>query len=338
MRPIGGALPLVLGVLGGAAAGALAMWLMHPGGGAVGLHDTDDHAAGEHAAEEPKAGPLQLDAKAREQAGIKVAALTGMTQQAEADGFAKGLDLSPLASIASDIVSAQAAAAASGRELARLTALAGADQSASRREVEAARAQAAADRAKLTLSCQEVTLQFGAGLARLGCDAIPGLVRAAASGAVSLVRIDIANTVLPAGTLVELGDGAGAQGDMTARVLGPAAVGDPQLQTAGALALLRGKAAPRVPVGRVVPARVRSGGATSGVLVPREAIVRADGNLFIYRDAGGDGFERVPLDNAQPVARGWFVSDKGLLPGDRVVTAGAGTLLGLERNVPAGED
>jgi hypothetical protein len=313
-------------VLCGAVGGALAVWLMVP-------HATERAAA--PAQEIGAAGPLRLDASARDRAGIRIAAVEGMTRESARDGFAKGLDLAPLASIASDIVSAEAASEASGREAARLDALAGADQSASHKDAEAARAQAVADRAKLTYTCQRVTLEFGAGLARLGCAAIPPLTREAAAGRAALVRIDIVGPALAPGAFVEIGSGGEAA---RARVLGPAAAGDPQLQTVGVLALLSGADAALMPVGRVVAAHAGTGRASTGVLVPREAIVRADGGMFVYRDAGADGFERIALDDAEPVEAGWFVPTDDILPGDRIVVSGAGTLLGLERAAPAGRD
>jgi hypothetical protein len=319
LRPIAeGAL-----VLAGAVAGALAVWLLVP-------HAAE--RAGSPEREISAAGPLHLDARARENAGIGVAAVEGMTRQSGRDGFARGMDLAPLAAIASDIVSAEAASAASSREAARLEALAGADQSASHKDAEAARAQAVADRAKLAYACQRVTLEFGEGLGRLGCAAIPSLVRDAAAGRAALVRIDIVGPALPAGTPVEVGNVA------KVRVLGPAAAGDPQLQTAGVLALLGGPQAALMPVGRVVPAHAWTGSETSGVVIPRAAIVRADGGMFVYRDAGADGFERIALDDAEPVEAGWFVPTDDILPGDRIVVSGAGTLLGLERAAPAGGD
>jgi hypothetical protein len=315
-------------VLGGAVGGALLVWAMAP-------HAAEP--AGASAKEVSAAGPLHLDARAREQDGIRVAAVEGITRQSGRDGFARGVDLAPLAAIASDIATAEAASVASGREAARLASLAGADQSAARKDVEAARAQAVADRAKLAFSCQRVTLEFGEGLGRLGCRAIAPLVREAAAGRAALVRIDIVGQALPVGASVEIGGGDGSA-PVRVPVLGPAAAGDPQLQTAGVLALLNGPGAARMPVGRVVSAHVGIGSATTGVLIPREAIVRNDGGMFVYRDAGADGFERIGLDDAEPVEGGWFVSTDDILPGDRIVVSGAGTLLGLERAAPAGGD
>ena len=326
MKPImGGAL-----AAGGALAGALAMYLLAP-------HAAEPAPGEEHAAEAPEAadGAVHLEGEAAKKAGIRTVALAPATQQGGSSGYARALDLSPLAAIASDIISAEAAAQASTREQRRLERLAAADDSASRREVEAARAQAATDRAKLTLACQRVSLEFGAGLARLGCASMPGLVREAAAGRATLLRIDMPATPLLAGAAVEVGSGAGAA---RVTVLGPAAAGDAQLQTAGGLALLRGRAAAQAQVGRVLPARVGTGAIRAGVLVPREAIVRADGGLFVYRATGKDGFTRVPLEGGAATDGGWFVPAGALKPGDRIVVSGAGTLLGIEHAAPAGEE
>lgn len=326
MKPImGGAL-----AAGGALLGALAMYLLAP-------HAIEPAAGGEAAAEAPEVsdGAVHLEGDAAKRAGIRVATIAPAAQQSASSGYARALDLAPLAAIASDIISAEAAADASTREQHRLERLAAADDSASRREVEAARAQAATDRAKLTLACQRVSLEFGAGLARLGCAAMPGLVREAAAGQAALLRIDMPATPLVAGSVVEVGSGASAA---RVTVLGPAAAGDAQLQTAGVLAVLRGRAAAQAQVGRVLPARAGTGAMRQGVLVPREAIVRADGGLFVYRASGKDGFTRVPLEGGAASEGGWFVPTGALKPGDRIVVSGAGTLLGLEHAAPAEEE
>jgi hypothetical protein len=90
----------------------------------------------------------------------------------------------------------------------------------------------------------------------------------------ALLRIDMPQGAPPAGSMVQVGDGAEA---MRLKVLGPATSGDAQLQTAGVLALAEGARAARASVGRVLAARIESAGGQAGVLVPRAAIVRADG-------------------------------------------------------------
>lgn len=319
--------PRAYWAFGGALAGALALHFATPG-----LTDTDDGKPGAKA-EAPADGALHLDAEARRFAGIRLAPLDAATQQQGRSGYARGLDLSPLAAIASDITAGQAALNASQAELNRLTALVSADQSASRRDLDAARSQVAADRAKLQLACHRVGLEYGAGLARLGCERIPGLVREAAAGGLALARVDVPGVLLRSGMTVEMRWEQG--GVQRLDLLGPAAAGDTQLQSAGALAILRGKAAAEVPVGRVLPVQLAEGAALAGVVVPREAVVRADGRLFVYTPGGKGGFARVALEGAQPVEQGWFVNSAALKPGTRIVVAGAGTLLGLENSAAA---
>jgi len=250
-------------------------------------------------------------------------------------GYARAMDLSPLAAIAAEESAAAAALAASSRELARLQALNQADAGAALKDVEAARAQTVADRARLTLACQRVGLEFGPGLARIGCGAVPGLARDAAAGRLAVMRVDFPGSAPQAGTSVTVDL---APGGASLRLIGPAMAGDSALQSAGALALLRGPQAARVGVGRVLSAHRATGPVSSGVLVPREAIVRTEGGLFVWRAKGDEQFERVPLEGAVVAPQGWLVPPGKLNAGDRVVVSGAGTLLGLEHAAPAAEE
>ncbi|MBO9581039.1 MAG: efflux RND transporter periplasmic adaptor subunit [Sphingobium sp.] len=323
--------------LGGAALGALAMWMAAP----ETAPDADDEAKVEAKAggEAPEAQEalrgLTLDAKAQAAAGIKIAPVAVAMAGGSRSGYARAIDLSPLATLAADAEAARAAIAASSKEVARLMALTSQDQSAAPKELEAAQSQLAADRAKLTLACRKVGLDFGAGLARLGCDAISGLARDAAQGRVALVRIDMTQGPPPTAGTIAIGEGDDAT---AAHILGPAANADPQLQTSAALAFVRGPGAARLAVGRVLPVRLADGSAASGVLVPRTALMRADGGQFAYRASGGGRFTRVALSGGAPQAGGWFFPDGVLKPGDPIVVAGATTLLGLERGPQAGDD
>lgn len=308
---------------GGALLGALAMvWL-----GPVPAAEDNPPAAAQAA----PSGSLRLDAAQLAQAGLQTAPVEAGRVASGEPGFARALDLSPLASIAADVTSAQAAVSASRHEVARLEALVAQDQSASQRELETARAQSAADQAKLTLACQRAGLEYGAGLARLGCGALAGLVRNAAQGEAALVRIDMPAGALPAGASVTLGEGAER---IEVRVLGPAASADAQLQSPGALALVSGPRAGRLGVGRVLSASAAGTGAIGGIIVPREAVLRSDGAMLVYRADPGGRFVRVDLSGGVPQDRGWFFAAGPLQPGDRIVVAGAATLLGLERGAP----
>lgn len=325
MRPWQGALLLASGLTLGALGMRLATpWL---------AGDGDDHPAAAPAS--AVGGGLHVDAVVQRQAGLRLTPLTLASLPAASEGFARALDLSPLAAIAAEITAATAAHDASAREAARLAGLVAADAGAARRDLDAARGQEGQDAARLTLACQRPALEFGAGLARLGCAAIPGLAREAAQGRLAVLRLDFPDGPVSQGASVAV-DLAPAH--ITVRTLGPAITGDTQLQSAGALALVRGEAASAAGVGRVLAAHRATGEHRAGLVIPREAIVRADGTQQVYRALGGDGFERVSIDAAQPVVQGWFLPlGHGLRPGDRLVVAGAGTLLGIERSASGGQ-
>lgn len=315
-------------LLAGGAVGAL----VHAGLTGHATPDADEAAAQATPATSDAAG-LLVDPATQTRAGIVTAQLVAAAQAQGETGYARALDAGPLAAIGAEIESARAAADASAREAARLAALAGADAGAAQREVESARAQARADAARRDLACQRVTFEFGAGLAQLGCAAVESLARRAAAGQVAILRLDFPGGAPQAGAAVQVDL---APGSAQVRVLGPAAAGDTQLQSGGALALLTGPQAARVGVGRILAASTaQAGPVRAGVMVPRSAIVRADAGLFVWRAGAQNRFERVPLEDGKAGPQGWFVPSGKLQPGDRVVVSGAGTLLGLDHAAPA---
>lgn len=306
----------------GLVVGALAMRVATPGAG-----DTAEKPA---AQADPGEG-LHVDAATAKAAALQVAAIASGRVGETRDGYARALDPQPLGTIAAEIAAARAAQDGSARELARLEALVAADAGATRRDLDAARATQAQNRARLTLACRQAALQFGPGLGALGCDAVEHLADQAVHGGAAIVRLDFPDGPPPAGSPVTIDlDGAA----VPVRVLGQATAGDTQLQSAGVLALLTGPAAARAGVGRVVPAHRALGGSAGGLIVPRSAVLRIDGTLQVWRAIAEDRFERVAIDGpgTRSAAEGWFVPEGGALRrGDRLVVAGAGTLLGIER-------
>ena len=270
---------------------------------------------------------LRLDAGALARTGVRVAMLSASQASAQRTGFARALDVGALAAIDAEAKAADATAAASRAEAGRLATLASQDQSASRRSVEAARAQAQSDNARAQLAARRVGLEFGPGLGRLGRGGVSALVTDVAAGRAALVRIDIAGATLQPGATARIGEGENA---LSVRVLGPAASADMKLQSAGVLVIVRGSAAHGLLAGRVLPASADSSGGESGVIVPRDAIVRYQGALWVYVQKPDKAFDRIELTDARAVADGWFVPS-GLAPGTRVAIAGAGSLMAIER-------
>ena len=297
-------------------------------------HEPDVETTESAAKDAALAGDISLGNHEIEKAGIQLTTLKSSIQTSEKTGFARALDLSPLAAINSEILASRAALSASAAEAARQEALAAQDQSASVRAVEVARAQMRADRARLALAQRRIGLEFGSGLSRLA-NGLDGLIAQASDGHAMIVRLDFQDGSPPTGAIVTISDG---KLQATAHVLGPAIAADPNLQSAGALALVRGPIVRSLAVGKVMTATIaKPGSARSGVLVPRDAIVRVQGGLWVYRSEGKGLFRRVELKDASAQDAGWFVS-AGLRPGDRVVTGGSTVLLGLEAGPPAEEE
>jgi multidrug efflux pump subunit AcrA (membrane-fusion protein) len=70
-------------------------------------------------------------------------------------------------------------------------------------------------------------------------------------------------------------------------------------------------------------------GSRRGVEVPNAAVVQWDALGWVYVERAPGKFARVRVPTDHPVPGGWRV-DRGLAPGDRVVTTGAGQLLSEE--------
>jgi hypothetical protein len=121
---------------------------------------------------------------------------------------------------------------------------------------------------------------------------------------------------------------------LQAKVLGMLPVADPRLQTRGLLAELTGAQA-TLAVGQMLSARLPpSAVAAPGVMLPRGALLRRDSQVWAYVQQAPTTFVRREVKGYQPLAAGWFVPG-GFAPGERVVTAGAAALLGVE--TPTGD-
>ncbi len=74
---------------------------------------------------------------------------------------------------------------------------------------------------------------------------------------------------------------------------------------------------------------VLSGEPRKGVILPRSAVVRQLGELWVYVRTGDDKFTRREVEHATPIDTGWFVTS-GFKAGEIVVIAGAQMLLSEE--------
>jgi hypothetical protein len=271
---------------------------------------------------------VNVDLATQRRLGVAVAALPAARRAPSISGFAKVLDPGPLASLDSDIAQAAAAADASAAELKRSQQLHAADQTISTKALEAARAQAQADAAKLSLLRRRVGLEWGPGLAQLSAARRSSLLASIAAGKAALVRIDTPSGRGQQGLRSARVD-LGQLGQVEAQVLGPARTADTQLLSPGLIAVATGPGVAYLSSGLTSPVELMVGGAASGVIVPRSALIRSQGQTWAYVRKGPTSFERRAVAGGEPDASGLF-APRGLAAGEQVVVAGAAALFTAE--------
>jgi hypothetical protein len=273
---------------------------------------------------------VMLDVEAQKRIGLIVEHPHPAQWQPEVQGYGHVLDPAPLASLMSELATAQVAAETSQREFERLRTLA--EQSnASVRALQAA--EATAKRDQLLVESQRTKLVLGWGKAILQQNDPPAFVRSLANGERIFVRVD-----LPAGEnlsapptsarLVSLsGGGQQVAGDF----FDTAPAVDPQTQGQGFLFLVAGKPGGFSPNAAVTGHLKIPGPPLSGVIVPSSAVIRHGVKSWVYLQTNEDRFTRreVPLD--RPVESGWFVLS-AVTDKDRVITGGAQMILSQELN------
>ena len=270
---------------------------------------------------------VRIETASEARLGILTTPLIAAVRQSQVSGFARVLDPGPLAVLDTDIEIAQATFAASQAEAQRTAALAAADATVSHKVAEAARAQARADGLRLNLLRRRVGLEWGPGLAVMSDSRRHQLVSDLADGRAALLRVDAPLGLAPGGggTLIDLGQGRTAR----AASLGASRVADTRLQSAGVLALVTGPAALYLGTDMVLPARFSVGRAATGVILPREALLRTGGQTFAYVRQGPGVFQRRVVFSPVAEASGLFAA-QGFRPGEAVVTKGAAQLFAAE--------
>lgn len=270
---------------------------------------------------------LKLNPQTQARMGLKAQPLESARLNPEVKTYGQVLDPAPLVSLLVEQSTAKASLEASTREYERLKQLAATGQNASARAVEAAEAMMKKDRIQLDASLARLALALGPETA--GRTDLASLVESLLHFKAALVRFDVPLTEKLPGrpTGARLASPAEAETFAEAAYLGPATSADPQMPGQGFLFLLQTNPPP--------PGTLLGGWLTlpgepeSGVIVPREAIVRHEGEAFIYVQKGVDAFARQEVELEHPLKKGWFV-EKGLQPGIHVVVEGAQQLLSEE--------
>jgi hypothetical protein len=247
----------------------------------------------------------------------------------EVKGYGRVMDPAPLAGLLNELILAQSATNASTREWVRQTTLS-AQNNTSARALQAAEAAALHDQLAVQSVRDRLALAWGAPVA--GRTDLVEFVQSLASRQAVLVRVD-----LPGGeTLAATPSGArvvALSGKTTdAKFFSPTIDVDPQIQGQGFVFLVQPNALPLAPGQAVTVWLQVPGDPLTGVIVPRDSVLRLEGAGWVYvmnKDKGGEGFTRkkIPLD--RPTDAGWFVTGS-LKPDDYIVVTGAQTLLSEE--------
>lgn len=271
---------------------------------------------------------ITLDAATQKVMGLQAAALSPAQLKPEVKAYGRVLDASPLVSLAAELTVAQAASEASQAELGRLKTLAG-QNNASERALQTAEATATRDRAQVESARLRLLSGWGSTIAARRD--LPAFVQSLGSLASVLVELDLpageaAQTTPTSARLLTLADDGKP---IAAQLIGPATTVDAQMQGKGFLFLVTPNASRLAPGAAVTGFLSLPGEAQSGVVVPREAVIRFNGTTWIYVQTGDDTFQRTEVALDRPLENGWFIA-AGLKPQDKVVIVGAQQLLSEE--------
>jgi hypothetical protein len=331
---------LCIFVLAVAAAGGLLWFKQHgaaasPSARAAEAKPAEEEAAGPRVTRDAKGNAvITLNDETQGNMGIQVTNPARMQLSPEVKGYGRVLDPAPLATLATDLASAEAGRVASSNELARLKTLEG-QGNASARALQAAEAAALRDALAVQAARDRLALSWGKAVA--GRQDAPGFIQSLTSLETVLARIDLPmgqDLKLPAGARIVGSSGQAAE----AECLGPAPTVDPQMQGRGFLVRVKSNASRLLPGEAVVGYLKVPGEPLEGVVIPREAVVRSEGAGWVYvlDKPGGKSFIRTQVALDHPTEAGWLVT-QGVTAKDRVVVNGAQELLSTELKGAGGE-
>ena len=333
------AIPLILI---GALIGGGAVWMKQrgdaakPGGEtAVAEKPASDEPEPPHATRDADGHVvIAMDDEIQGNMGILVAQPAATQLAPELKGYGRVVDPASLATLVNELASAGVIAASSASELARLKTLES-QGNASARALQTAESAAVRDQLAVQSARDRIALSWGREVANQ--KDLMEFVRMLTSQDAALVRID-----LPAGEVMVSPPGGARlftiSGQMVnADYLGSATVVDPQFQGRGFVFLVKPNAV-ALAAGQAVSGYLKvAGEPRTGVIIPREAVVRTEGAGWVYiLNKGGDAFTRTEIALDHPVEAGWFVT-KGVTANDYVVGTGAQQLLSIELKGQGGE-
>ena len=279
-----------------------------------------------------------VDSAALVRAGIVAESLPATEYQRTLTGYGTILDVDSLATARTRLAAALAAAtrtasvaSAARAELARIQSLNAADQTASTKALQDAETAASSADA----DAQAARAAARAARATVGQAWGPVVGRWAADGGAALDALLARRRLLllaslPTGTLLpsppHRATVRGAGDDVQTTLISAATQTDPETQ--GATFFYSAPATPGLLAGMHVAVALPAGQPERAVVVPRSAVVWAEGGAWIYVATGPGTFTRRAIATDLPVPGGYALAD--VAPGTRVVTRGAQLLLSEE--------
>ncbi len=290
---------------------------------------------------------IKLDAVTQKTMGLEMTPLAAAELAPEVKCFGRVVDPAPLAEMLMELGKAQLVFDNSHQELERMKVLKQ-ENNASERAFQTAELMYRQNSGEVSAIWFKLQKNFGGRIAELtgpmvlppGTQRKPGLLDEIADArGVFLIRVDmpVAETLnfAPTGArILGLADGAWP---VPASSFGAVPAVDPLTQTRGYFFLATTNQPPLIP-GMAVTAFIQTEAqAQSGVIVPRNAVVRCNGASWVYLQTGDETWQRVEVKLDRPLAAGYFVREK-LKPQDPVVTVGAQQLLSEELKGPSTGD
>ena len=325
---------IILGILAGLVLGTAATWTMLKRGEHDEKKPDEEHKEESRVLHTNNQTFVRLDKEAQEKVGLQLASLEAASLPPEVKVAGRVLDPAPLAALLFESATAHTLLDASGKELERLKILAQ-DQNTSARALETA--AAAMQRDQIAVNAAQLKFVSGWGKAIASQRDLPGFITSLAAQEAVLIRLDVpmgdAISEAPIGARIAALNSP--ESPVEAQFLGPAPSADPQTQGRGFLCVIKGGAF--APAAAVTGWLVLPGQPKQGVIVPRNALVRHEGEAFVYVQTSAEFFQRKEVELHHPTAQGWFI-DEGFKPGDKVVSVGAQQLLSEELKGEGGEE
>ena len=272
---------------------------------------------------------LKLKAGVAQNFGVATELLKGTAQASTYTLDARVLDPSSLYSQTDELQASNSALALSSAQAARVGRLYRNQQNATQAALAQATLTALNDQKMYALAQTALRTSWGDAVAGWSTQERARRVLELRAGRASLVRAELDAALSSQAEF--------SSADIKLELIGLLPQADPQTGRAGALLWLTRS----LPALSRVPINVRAQGtvaaATTTILIPRSAILRLNGGSFVFIQTADDRYSMRELNSPERSTDGWLVQS-GFAVGERIVTAGAASLLTLARGAGAEDD